>query len=252
MLTSSRGRARIGVLVPFTNTNLEPDLAMVRPLGVSFHFARMGGYDIDEVPDAGQMAGMGEASLDEPLRLLAGARPDVVLYGCTSATLTHGPAFDRDLTGRIEAQFGASTVTAAGALVNALGVLGINRIGFASPYVSEINDLAISFLESAGVEAVSRADVGVALDNVTQGELSPDEVFELGRRADSAEAEAIVLSCTDMRSIEVIERLEAALGKPVVSSNQAMLFAACQSLGIDSELAGCGRLSRLAPRASVA
>jgi maleate isomerase/arylmalonate decarboxylase len=93
---------------------------------------------------------------------------------------------------------------------------------------------------------------GFALDNVAQGELSPDAVFELGRRADSAEAEAIVLSCTDMRSIEVIDRLEAVLGKPVVSSNQAMLFAACQTLGIDSERAGCGRLSRVAPRASVA
>ncbi|MFP6741915.1 MAG: Asp/Glu racemase, partial [Alphaproteobacteria bacterium] len=115
-----------------------------------------------------------------------------------------------------------------------------------------INDLAISFLDGAGIETVSRADVGVALDNVTQGQLSPDAVFELGRRADSAEAEAIVLSCTDMRSIEVIERLEAALGKPVISSNQAMLFAACQTLGIHSELAGCGQLSRLAPRASVA
>ncbi|MFP6741732.1 MAG: Asp/Glu racemase, partial [Alphaproteobacteria bacterium] len=78
MLTSSRGRARIGVLVPFSNTNLEPDLAMVRPLGVSFHFVRMGGYDIDQVPDAGQMATMGESSLDEPLRLLAGARPDEI------------------------------------------------------------------------------------------------------------------------------------------------------------------------------
>ena len=60
MKTPSRGRARIGVLVPFTNTNLEPDLTMLRPAGVSFHFARMGGYDIDAVPDAKQMAGLGE------------------------------------------------------------------------------------------------------------------------------------------------------------------------------------------------
>ncbi len=60
------------------------------------------------------------------------------------------------------------------------------------------------------------------------------------------------MSCTDMRSIEVIERLEADLDKPVVSSNQAMLFAACQALGMDTTLTGCGRLSRLVPRSSVA
>jgi len=242
MLTPSRGRARIGVLVPYTNVNLEADLAMLQPEGVSLHVARLGGYDIDAVPDSGQMAQMGEAPLDEPLRLLAGARPDVILYGCTSATLTHGPAFDQKLAGRIETAAGAVTVTAAGALVYALGAFGVSRIGFASPYVAEINDQAISFLLDAGIETVSRADIGVALGNYGQGELTPNEVFELGQRADSADAEAIVLSCTDMRSVETIERLEEALGKPVISSNQAMLFAALQALDIDAHTVNCGRL----------
>ncbi len=91
-MTPSRGLGRIGLLVPFTNTNLEPDMGLLAPAGCSIHVARMGGYDADAVPDAAQMAGFGTADLDEPLRLLAGARPDVTLYGCTSATLAHGPA----------------------------------------------------------------------------------------------------------------------------------------------------------------
>lgn len=78
MTTPSRGNGRIGVLVPFTNTNLEPDMALLCPPGVSMHFARLGGYDVDAIPDAGQMAGLGAADLDEPLRLLAGVRPDVI------------------------------------------------------------------------------------------------------------------------------------------------------------------------------
>jgi len=53
--SESRGRARIGVVVPFSNTNLEPDMMMLRPLGVSLHFARANGYDLDEVPDSNQM-----------------------------------------------------------------------------------------------------------------------------------------------------------------------------------------------------
>lgn len=242
MITASRGRARIGVLVPFTNTNLEADLAMLRPGGVSMHFARIGGYDADEVPDADQMAGLGEASLDEPLRLLGGARPDLVLYGCTSATLTHGTAFDRELAARIATETGAATVTAAGALVQALHALKVKRVGFASPYVGAINDMAVAFLSDCGVETVSRADIGVELGNYGQGELTPDEVFDLGRRADSGAAGAIVLSCTDMRSVEAIERLEQALGKPVVCSNQAMLFAALKVLGIDAPEIDCGHL----------
>jgi maleate isomerase/arylmalonate decarboxylase len=179
MTAPSRGNGRIGVLVPFTNTNLEPDMALLCPPGVSMHFARLGGYDLDAIPDVGQMAGLGATNLVEPLRLLAGVRPDVILYGCTSATLTHGPAFDRDLAARAEALSGAKTVTAAGALVIALNALEVRRIAFASPYVEEINNMAIDFLARSSIETVSRADVGVALDNYGQGEMTPEAVFEL-------------------------------------------------------------------------
>lgn len=239
---TSRGRARIGVLVPFTNTNLEADMALLRPSGISVHFARMGGYDEDAIPDSGQMAGLGEADLDGPLDLLLGCRPDAILYGCTSATLTHGPDFDRQLSIRIGDRSGAATVTAAGALVHALKTLGVTRIAFASPYTSDINRQAIEFLAQSGFETVSQAEVEGTLDNAGQGALSPNEVFELGRRADSPEAEALVLSCTDMRSVEAIARLEADLGKPVVSSNQAMLFQTLQKLEINDPVIGYGRL----------
>ena len=226
----TRGRARIGVLVPFTNTNLEPDLALLCPPGVSVHVARLGGYDRDEIPDADQMAGLGASDLDEPLKLLQGVRPDVILYGCTSATLTHGPAFDHDLAARIRADSGAATVTAAGALVHALRALGASRIGFVSPYVPQINDAAVAFLADCGVRTVQRAEVEDTLDNYGQGEMTPDKVLALGLRADHPQAEAIVLSCTDMRSVEVISRLETALGKPVITSNQAMIFQLVQAL----------------------
>ena len=212
------------------------------PPGLSVHFTRIGGYDADEIPDEDQMAGLGAANMDAPLHLLQGTHPDVILYGCTSATLSHGPAFDRDLAARIHAQSGAQTVTAAGALVVALTALGIQRIGFASPYVPSLNDRAIAFLADEGFETVSRADVGERLGNTGQGALLPDAVFELGLRADSAEAQAIVLSCTDMRSVEVIARLEKAVGKPVVTSNQAMMFQTLQALGMAEVQSGFGCL----------
>jgi maleate isomerase/arylmalonate decarboxylase len=241
-MKNSRGRARFGILVPFTNTNLEPDMTLLRPDGVSLHFARMGGYDQDEIPDAGQMHRLGAADLDEPLQLLQGVRPDVILYGCTSATLTHGPAFDRGLAERIKAESGAKTVTAAGALVHALRTLGVSRIGFASPYVPTINDMAIRFFAECGIETVARSEVGSELDNYGQGELDPVAVYELGLAADHTEASAIVLSCTDMRSVETISLLEQAVGKPVITSNQAMAFQAMQLAGIPDVLPGFGQL----------
>ncbi|MEM8729348.1 MAG: Asp/Glu racemase [Pseudomonadota bacterium] len=241
-MTASRGRARFGILVPFTNSNLEPDMALLRPDGVSLHVARMGGYAEDEIPDAAQMHGLGAADLDGPLELLQGVRPDVILYGCTSATLTHGPSFDRALAARIKSDSGAETVTAAGALVHAIETLGARKVGFASPYVPEINEMAVGFLGACGIEVVARADVTETLDNTGQGALSPDAVFALGCAADHAEAQAVVLSCTDMRSVEIVARLEARLGKPVVTSNQAMVFQAMQRAGLGDPLPGYGRL----------
>lgn len=241
-MKQTRGRARIGILVPFTNANLEPDFAMMCPPGISIHTARMGGYDEDAVPDEAQMQGLGTADLDDPLHLLAGIKPDVVVYGCTSATLTHGPGFDRALAERIATDSSARTVTAAGSLVHALVALGVKNVGFASPYVPAINDMAISFLAVMGIKTVARAEVEAALGNHEQGALTPDDVFALGLRADHADAEAIVLSCTEMRSVETVERLETALGKPVVTSNQAMMFEVLGALGVHDPVPGFGKL----------
>ncbi|MEM7733005.1 MAG: Asp/Glu racemase [Pseudomonadota bacterium] len=231
---TSRGTARFGVLVPFTNTNLEPDMMLMRPPGVSLHFARLGGYDEDEIPDETQMAELGEADMSEPLRLLQGVKPDVVFYGCTSATLTHGPGFDRDLARTISQQSGAQTVTAAGALVHAIKTLGVTKIAFASPYVPKINYQAIAFLASEGITTIHRADIEGTLDNEGQGALTPDDVAALAHRANHGQADAIVLSCTDMRAVEVIARLETELQKPIITSNQAMVFQALQMLSLPS------------------
>ncbi len=237
-----RDLAKVGVLVPFTNTNLEPDLMALRPPGVTLHFQRMGGYDVDEIPGAAQMAGLGASDISHDLRMIAGVRPDVVLYGCTSATLTHGPAFDADLAARIRAGSGALCLTAAGALVAALGALGVTRVGLSSPYLGEINDRAVEFLGHNGVQVVRVADIGRDLGNYGQGELSPDEVFDLALQADHTEAQAIVLSCTDMRALEAVTRIEARLDKPVVTSNQALVFGLMRALELARHDGVPGRL----------
>ena len=242
MNSEIRPPVRIGVLVPFTNVNLETDMIRICPPGARLHFQRMGGYDADEVPDSGQMAGLGASDIEHDLRMIAGVRPDVVLYGCTSATLTHGAGFDASLAARIQAGCGALCLTAAGSLVAALQALGAQRVGFASPYVGAINGQAAEFLASAGIAVVHCADIGRVLDNYGQGALTPDEVFELACRADHPEAQAIVLSCTDMRSVEAIARIEAALDKPVVASNQAMLFALMRALHLPRHEAAPGRI----------
>ena len=246
----SRGRARIGVITPFSNTNLEADLVLLRPPGVSFHVARAGGYDLDEVPDSAQMRKFARAGLDGVLGLLMAARPDIVLYGCTSATLSSEPAYDRRFRLAIEEAAGVPAVTAAGALVGGLRDLGARRVAFCSPYTEALNREGAAFLEAAGFEVVRTAGIGRDLGNYGQSELEPGEVFRLGMRADHEDAEAIVLSCTDMRAVEVIEALEDRTGKPVVTSNQAMVHAALARLGLEGRVPG--RLGYPAPSGALA
>ncbi len=241
-MNETRTAAKIGVLVPFTNTNLEPDMVLMRPLGTTVHFQRMGGYDVDEIPGSDQMAGLGASDITHDLRMISGVRPDVVLYGCTSATLTHGPSFDADLAKQIKAGSGAISLTAAGSLIAGVKAVGAAKVGFSSPYLGEINEQAVAFLAENGIETVRCADVGRELGNYGQGELTPDEVFELACQADHPDAQAIVLSCTDMRSVEAIERVEAKLGKPVVTSNQAMMFCLMRALNLPRHDRMPGRL----------
>src|SRR6266699_1219784 len=83
----ARSGGRIGVLVPSSNVNLEPDVALLLPPGVTAHFARFGNYDPDAVPDADEMRALGAGEDVEIAALtLAAADVDVVAFGCTSGT----------------------------------------------------------------------------------------------------------------------------------------------------------------------
>ncbi|MFT5502559.1 MAG: maleate isomerase [Gammaproteobacteria bacterium] len=240
-VNASRGRARVGVVVPVSNTNLEPDLGMMRPDGVSVHIMRAGGYDIDAVPDSDQMRNFALASLDEVIEALVAAKPDLIVYGCTSATLAHDLAFDREFTERVASMAGVPAITAAGAVVESLKDLGVNKIAFSSPYVEQLNLEAIEFLNQSGFEVVSSAYVGENLGNHEQGALTPERIYKLGISANSEEAEALLLSCTDMRAVEVISALEETLGKPVVTSNQALQYITNKRLALGSK-PGFGQL----------
>ena len=237
-LNAGRGLARIGVVVPMSNSNLEPDMYSVLPQGVTVHFARAGGYDLDKVPDSEQMRKFAEGALEDILQPLVAVRPHILLYGCTSATLSHGPAYDHQFVNRMENLSGIPSITAAGALVEALTDLGLSKVDFASPYTEELNREGADFLAQSGMEIKNINYVGSDLGNYGQSELTPEQVFALGFEANSDDSEAIVMSCTDMRAMEVVDDLEKKINKPVVTSNLALMYVALKRLNLFTELPG--------------
>lgn len=243
LIGSDRRGGRLGIIIPSSNTNLEPDCAILLPSGVTAHFTRLGGYDVEAIPGSAAMRALAMASVDGPLDLLTAARVNVIGYGCASATLSCGWTFDRRLCADMEAKAEIPAVTVAGAMVEALSALNASRIGFTSPYVGELNRKATAFFVEAGIQVVNRADVGTALSSVEQGRLTPRDAFELGCAADHPDADAIVIGCTDFRAVEAIGVLERELGKPVVTSNQALVFGCLARIGIDtSSVESGGRL----------
>ena len=136
-------------------------------------------------------------------------------------------------------------MTAASAVIEALEDLGVERFAFSSPYVSSLNDLAVSYIEACGFRCVGRADTSAPLGNHEVAALTPEDVIALACKADCAQAEAIVLSCTDMRAAEAVPAIEARLSKPVATSNQAMMHAALKRIGI-SPAEGAMRGHRIA------
>lgn len=228
------------MIVPASNTNAEPDCLMLAPDGVTLHFTRSGGYDVEAIPDSEEMRRFARQALDQQLQLLVDARVELIAYACTSATLADGPEFDRAFCDEITARSGLPAVTTAGALIEAIRELGVDRVAFTSPYVPRLVEESIEFIRQCGIEVISRADFDKELSSLEQNALTPEDAYRMGLEADHPQAQALVISCTDYRALEAIPALEAALNKPVVTSNSALMYACLKRLEVDAGALAAG------------
>lgn len=221
---------RIGLIVPSSNTNVEPDFALLAPKGVTVHSVRSGGYDVDAVPDSDEMRQYVRQSVDQHLQDLMDGRMDIIAYGCTSATLSDGPEFDAEFCQQMHEKTGKPAVTTAGALVEAIQAMGAEKVAFTSPYVKLLSHEAVAYLEQSGINVVNEVAFEKELTSVQQNALTPQDAYDMALKANHPQAEAIVISCTDYRAVEAIPFIEEVLGKPVITSNQALMYACLQRL----------------------
>jgi len=235
-------RAKLGVIVPPTNTVNEAEWNLAAPEGVSIHAARMA-LHTDTASAAGKAALY--ADLDIAVKSLAPAGVAVIAYGCTAGSMI-SPR--HALPEYMSSLVGLPCVTTAAAIVDALEVLGAVRIAVATPYDQRLNDHEVGFLESQGLEVSAIKGLGYGANGPSKYPLihrvPGQRIKELVHEVDSAQAEAVVISCTDFPSLGLINELEAELGKPVVTSNQATLWAALRAAGIMDSLPTLGALCR--------
>ena len=229
---------RIGLLVPSSNTTVEPEFYRALPREVTLHTARL--FLTKIAPES--ILKMVE-DMETQARLLASADVDVVVLGATAPSFLNGLGYDRELIQKLEKATGKPATTTTTALVQAVKHVGARRVVLGSAYDDKVNGIAKSFLEASGIEVIGMKGLSI-VDNLVVGRLGPESAYEVGRAVDRADADAIVLACTNWRTMDSIERLERELGKPVISTTQATVWAALRIVGYVDGIPGYGRLMR--------
>lgn len=231
-------KARIGLIVPSTNTVNEPEFWRLAPPGVTIHASRVLVLG-KTTPES--YAAMG-AALDRAAAELATAEVDIVAYGCTSGSIVCPlPQVLKQMSDAT----GTPAVAAAGSVVAALRAFGVERVALATPYVDFVNQAEKQFLEDHGFRVTSMfgLDLGhTQAERRSMNRVPPEVLYQLARRVDRPQAQAIFISCTALASLEVIADLEREFAKPVIVSNPACFWSCLRMLGLRMPIPGYGRL----------
>lgn len=235
-------RAKIGVIVPPTNTANEAEWQQLLPAEVTLHAARMP-LHTDTSSESGRAALYRD--IEHYAAELALAGVDVIAYSCTAGSLVNPVTA---LTEHVTHHTGVAAVTTAQAIVHALLTLNVKKLAIATPYHDALNAHEQSFFEDIGFEIVEIMGLGYGQNGPAEfrniARVEADAVLSLVSAVDRPDADAILISCTDLATLSVIDALEAKHGKPVITSNSATLWASLRTAGIDDSIVPGGTLLR--------
>ena len=226
---------KLGLIVPSWNTVNEYEFQRVLNPRISVHSMRIK-ITADDEENFTRMA----THVPAASQLLAQAKVEVVCYGCLAGGFIKGPGHDEEVVRNIEAATGVPGVAAATAVVDALRTMGVSRISVASPYETWLNERLKQYLRAFGIEVLALKGLGTQ----AHASFTPEQNAELASEVDRPESQAIFISCSNFRTLEIIGLLEDKLGKPVMTSNMCSLWKMLRVLGDRRDLPGAGRLFR--------
>lgn len=227
-------RRKLGLLIPSSNITLEYEMPMMAPRGVSIHFER-----IPQTEDTEEQLSAMIDYVPEKAKLLSHARVDVIGFGCTSGSFIKGMGYDYKIIDIIQNNTKIKATTTSTAVIEALKITGLKKLSVGAPYLDSIIDKLKEFLEINGFEVVNIEGLNMPFG---EGDLSLDATYNLVRKIDHPDSEGIFISCTDFKTVELLEILEKDFGKKVISSNQATMWKLLRLSGMKITIPGFGSL----------
>jgi maleate isomerase len=228
-------QARIGLIIPSSNRLTEPQFNRYAPRGVDIHVTRL------------RMTGKYRKPLNELKRALVEAsealsdvNPGIIVFHCTANSMENGLAHETAIVEIIEQASGCPTLTTAQAITQAFNHFAIKNLVLISPYVQATNEHEVHYLNEAGYTVIH--ELGLGLESHGYSAVTPEEWKRIVRENARADADGYFLSCTNTRMIEAVPEIEREMDKPVISSNQATLWACLKRLGISHKDNRLGRL----------
>ncbi|HEX3954202.1 MAG TPA: hypothetical protein VHW90_11550 [Stellaceae bacterium] len=225
-----------GVLIPSTNTTTETEYSRLLPPEWQAHFGRL------MTSTAGQPFGPSlDADIDYQAKLLGTAKVATLFLLQTSASL-FADDYDADVSRRMGAAAGVPAFTSAMAVGEAVNALGTRRIALVSPYSPAVNERARRYFEGKHGLSIVAFEGFAATDSYAIGQLGPQMARDAFARIDRPEIEAFVVPGGNFPTMASIAGWEREFGKPVVTTNQAGLWAVMRRLDPDARLTGFGCL----------
>lgn len=226
---------KLGIIVPSWNTVMEYEFQRMAGEAISVHSQRIR-HTADTEENTAWLSTQAPAAAE----LLAHAKVNAICFGCTGSGFLKTPDEDLKLAQDLENRTGIPSVTSSAAVVQALRTLRVKKVSVASPYEPWLNEKLRVYLERAGFDIVAMKGLGTQ----AHGSVTSERVKTLALEVLRPETEVIFISCSNFRTLDVIEAVEQETGKLVVTSNQAAMWGTLRRIGERMAIRGGGRLFR--------
>lgn len=231
-------RAKIGFVVLAMEQTIEEDMFRLAPHGVGIHFSRV---QMDNAITVATLDTVGKELAGAAALILPDENLDVVCYACTSGSIVLGE--QRVATELNKGAPDAKATSLITSVIHALNAFDARRIVVGTPYLDELNEMEKIYLEDQGFQILDIHGLNITND-ASMVKVAPGFIKEFALSIDNPDAEAIFISCGALRSLDVVDEIEKAAQKPVIVSNQAMIWHTLRLAGIRDCIDGYGRLLR--------